>query len=201
LGWWEGRECKAPPRFVRGGYDARCANTIWRRASICCIWGLRYRLLILKDANRITLISLRDLVSSVLRIGKLTFNQVLELGSSGVDTSQQGRNDDDGNAELSNTLVISPDTRNIEAKGRQISDSDLAAIRSRTEVVTSPDSTDRAQNSSDPDSSPTPASHTSLSQNLAPRILIDRKCSGYFVEPVRLSQHPATVRSMLFLST
>jgi hypothetical protein len=150
--------------------------------------------------NRITLISLRDLVSSVLRIGKLTFNQVLELGSSGVDTPQQGR-DDEGNAKLSNTLVISPDTRNVEAKGQQISDSDLAAIRSRTEVVTSPDSTDRAQNSSDPDSSPTPASHTSLSQNLAPRILIDRKCSGYFVEPVRLSQHPATVRSMFFLST
>jgi hypothetical protein len=124
---------------------------------------------------------------------------VLELGSSGVDTSRQRR--DEGNAELSNTLVISPDTMNIEAKGQQISDSDLAAIRSKTEVAASPDPTDRAQNPSDPNSNHTPASHTHPNPNLTSQILIDRKCSGYFVEPVRLSQLPALARSMLFLST
>jgi hypothetical protein len=83
---------------------------------------------------------------------------------------------------------------NIEAKGQQISDSDLAAIRSKTEVAASPDPTD-------PNSNHTPASHTHPNPNLTSQILIDRKCSGYFVEPVRLSQLPAVARSMLFLST
>lgn len=103
-----------------------------------------------------------------------------ELGSSGVDTSRQRR--DEGNAELSNTLVISPDTMNIEAKGQQISDSDLAAIRSKTEVAASPDPTD-------PNSNHTPASHTHPNPNLTSQILIDRKCSGYFVEPMKWMDH------------
>jgi hypothetical protein len=122
-----------------------------------------------------------------------------------VDANPQQGRDDKGNAEpvlTPNTLPISPG-----AKGQQISDSNLAAIHSRTEGLTSSDSTDRAQDPSDPDSNPAPASLHIPSPgphpnpNLGLPILIDRKCSGYFVEPVRLSQLPTPVRSMLFRST